>query len=181
MKSLRKRLFITSGLLLILLAAVAVCFGYGLRYRYFHFYVHKGLIFFLDEEFKDLFNRYAKNRNFASTKGVDGLGIIVTYLDSENDGLSIQFRLVKNLKDDEFSFNAEIASPERSSHYNVGNPHIFMKIPMESFENVVQNGLTERQINRLIDTARKSEWKPFERKESLEIRPKPSVIVDFRS
>jgi hypothetical protein len=159
----------------LILFSISLYVGVKLRYKYWHFYIHNRLILFLDKEFRDLLNKYGED--FASFEKKNKVGVLVTYPIKNNVNYSIQLRLAKDLKENVFFFRAEIASPMKKAHYNTGNPLIYMEIPMKYFNRIVEEGLTQNQINRLIETADKVGWEAIEL--NTEIKLKPPVIVKF--
>ena len=149
-----------------------------LRYKYWHFYVHNGLTFLSDDDFRELLKKYKNDHTFASTEGKDVRGIIVTYPIKNHPKYFIQLRLEKNLQSNSFMFRAEIAAPQTQAHYDTGNPPIYMEIPMQYFEKVINEGLTGEQLNSLITTASKEKWKST--KPNAEIRLQPPIVLEYK-
>lgn len=165
-------------LIVILLFAILFYAGVNLRYKYWHFYVHKGLTLFLDREFSELLNRYKKNNNFASIEGKDMKGIIITYPIKYHPRYSVQLRLEKNLITNTFVFRAEISSPEKKSHYDTGTPPVYMEIPMRDFKKVIHDGLSYEQIDLLIRSAEKANWRPVG--VNVQENIAPPIILEYK-
>lgn len=174
-KKREKALLIT--LVIVVLLFVVFYLGVKLRYEYWHFYVHNKLTVFLDKEFRVLLTKYGKANSFASFEAKDQVGVIVTYPMMSNSKYSIQLRLAKNTKRDDFLFRAEISSPMKKTHYDTGNPPIHMLIPIEYFDKVVERGLTQHQINRLVRTAEREGWEPMGVSKTVKL--KPPIVLDF--
>jgi hypothetical protein len=170
-----KKYYIVVTVFLLLFAGLYLG-GIEFRYKYFHYYVHHRLFFLLDREFKDLLHKYSRDNKFSSFETKTSRGILVTY-PLRNENYKIQFRLEKDLLTNNFHFRAEIASPSEKSHYDTGNPQIYMQIPMEYFNQVIERGLTDNQIEKMLDTAQKVNWEPEGLDKPLKL--KPPIVLKF--
>jgi len=175
-KDMTKIIYILAALFFFIASAYFV--GIFTRYTHWHFFVHKELTLVLDAEFRKLMNKYAANDNFASIEGKNMRGIIIDYPVKKRFPYNIQLRLEKNLLSNSFAFKAEISSPDKKSHYDTGNPPIYMEIPMQYFEKVIDGGLEEDQINALIVTAMKKNWEST--KLNTEIRRQPPIVLEYK-
>lgn len=156
-------------LLLFIIAVSLISLGYLSRYKYWHFYVHNRLNIFLDKEFKGLIEKYGTGDNYASIEEKDHVGVLITFLKRKDYPYAIQFRLSKNISINTFEFRAEIASPIRKSHYNTGTPPIYVNIPMQYYGDVLRDGLSKRQIERLFETAYESKWRPLKNDKQTQV------------
>ena len=153
--------------------------GIKLRYKYWHFYIHNRLVLLLDKEFSDLLNKYGKENNIASLEEKNRVGIMIKYPQVINTSYAIQLRLIRDLNRGEFLFRAEIVSSGKKAHFDTGNPPIYMEIPMIYFNRVIEKGLTDEQINRLENAAKKANWKAVGLDKSVEI--KAPIVLKFNN
>jgi hypothetical protein len=173
----RSKLVIVVITIIILLGLMALYAGITINHKKWHFVVHNKLNFLLEKEFRELLNSYGKENNFASYEKKNAVGIIVTYPLENTTDYSIQLRLEKDLMSRKLSFKAEVSSPYKKKHFDTGNPPVYIDIPMEFFGNIIEKGLTQRQINILIETADGAGWETIEL--DTEIKMKPTIVLPY--
>ena len=182
---MRKTVFGTGSWPRVIIISIAIAafltvvwfLGYKLRYRFWHLYVHNNLTVFMDKEFRVLLSRYGAFGERASLELKDSVGVIITYPITQSSEYTVQLRLLKHTKSGETNFRAEISSPGQKAHYDTGNPPIYMPISMHSFTVVVEKGLSEEQIGRLIRTAEKVGWESVGVNKTVKL--KPPIVLDF--
>lgn len=170
------RIMIAGGIVIAILG-ITFFMGTQYKYKYWHFFVHKKLYFFLDEDFRRVINKYGR-QNVASFESKDGKGIIVFYPSTRLPGYLIQLRLEKNLKSQTFMFKAEIVGGVDGRHYDLGNPPIYMNIPMRYFDEVISKGLKSDSVEKMINIAQQVGWHPLGLNNPQQI--KPPVILEYQ-
>ncbi len=152
------------------------------RYEYWLCYASSGWADAEQKEFKLLNDKYGTPGN-PCTHGFykDEIAIFVKQDIPAHPKYYIGISLYKNVINQKLHMVAELRWKPKISDlpgYS-GIPQVLMEIPIEEFDNILENWLYSKNIGNMIKAAEKSSWKPL--KIGGPYEEQPAILVDYRT